>query len=143
MIHFWEFRDFLDESDRNVIREWISGIPKDARQRLVWQLRNLESTPPPLERKHGIGKLERECAGLLELIFEVDNVQYRPLCCYGPGRRVITLLLGAQKKSRGKRNRNDFDPHNACELALRRKNIVLSYPDRTTTHDYTTTPTNH
>lgn len=136
---FWEFRDFVNESGENLIRDWTCRQPKKAQWRLLWLLRNLENTPPPLERKHGIGKLTGECKGLIEVIFKVAGVQYRPLACYGPGKDQITLLLGATKKSAGKKDQTVFNPRNACQVALERKRIICADPDRTVPHDLSTT----
>ena len=133
----WVFCDYVDELGFNAIQDWISGIPKKARQRMVVQLQYLESTPK-LVRPY-VALLKHECDGLIEIRFQVAGVQYRPLACYGPGNRTVTLLIGATKKSVGKNNVSTFDPTNACAVGLRRKKIVLIDQNRTVPHDYNTT----
>lgn len=136
----WTIKDYVDDSGTNLILEWVRGIPdKKARQRFVTLLRNIENTPPPLKREHKVATLSHDCEGLLEIIFEVKKVQYRPIGFYGPGEREITLLVGATKKSRGKRNQSEFDPSNACSLGQRRKQEVLKDHKRAVDHDYRTT----
>lgn len=73
--------------------------------------------------------LHGECDGLMELRRQSGNVQYRPIGCYGPGQREVTLLVGATE--RGGR----FVPPSACETAQERKARLIE-TGRTCDHDF-------
>lgn len=73
--------------------------------------------------------LHGECDGLLELRRESGNVQFRPICCYGPERGEVALLVGAVEKG-GK-----FVPASACSTAQDRK-ARLTEKGRTCDHDF-------
>lgn len=55
--------------------------------------------------------------GLGEIRFKTANVQYRPIGSFGPGERTFTIWVGCSKKQK------IYDPPNAIDLALRRKNL--------------------
>jgi hypothetical protein len=127
MSRYWTFRDYVDPSGENVIYTWLHGLPKAARARINVIVQYLEATP-----KLGMPYakvLTGPCAGLIELRITAHNVQYRPLVCYGPGRREVTLLVGAIEKGGG------FEPQSACEIGLARK-AQIAERGRTCEHDF-------
>jgi hypothetical protein len=69
-------------------------------------------------------QLEGPCDGLVEIRFKADRVQHRPLGFYGPKRMEFTIALIAREIG------DRFEPQNACEQALGRKNAILSDPVR-------------
>lgn len=127
----WSFFNYVDDRSRNVIRAWVDeDVPpharKDVRRRLNARLDIIADLnqlgPPQVTALHG------ECEGLMEIKFEIGNVQYRPLACYGPGSDEVTLLMGATE--RGGR----FVPANACATALSRAARIYE-PGRVCPHD--------
>lgn len=128
----WEFFDYVDAAGRNRITDWLHRLPPsvgpEVKAALTAQL--LWMAPEHELKRPFTGKLIRECAGLYEIIFKVQGVQYRPLFCYGPDRRQATLLIGATKRGR------HFDPTDACTTALRRKAEILADNRRVCPHDY-------
>ena len=106
------FKDYVAPNGENVVHSWLNGLPKLAKAKVNALIGRLEVVDqlgmPEVRMLHG------ECDGLMELRREAGNVQYRPICCYGPGRGEVTILLGAIEKG-GK-----FVPPNACEIAQAR-----------------------
>ena len=129
----WTFLDFVGPDGSNYIKAWIEGLPASVRVKVkakfTTRLQNLAgisllgSTPY-------VTPLTGECSGLVEIKFEVMNVQYRPLAFYGPAREEITILIGAEERG-GK-----LVPSTACEIAIERRGQVLA--DRTCVcpHDF-------
>ena len=117
MTRHWTFRDYLTTEGANPIFDWLSGLPKPVKVRINARIRFIERLET-LERPH-VAALEGKCDGLLELrIVGPDKVQYRPLCCYGPGRGDVTILVGAIEKG-GK-----IVPSSACATAQQRKKEI-------------------
>lgn len=117
MTRLWTFRDYLTAEGENVISDWLNSLPKAVKVKINARIRyfeRLEELEPPQVRP-----LKGLCAGLLELrIYGPDKVQYRPLCCLGPGDRDVTILMGAIEKG-GK-----FVPLSACSTAQQRKSEI-------------------
>lgn len=118
MVSRWTFKDYLSAEGENVFHAWLNGLPKAAKAKINAMLRYIEPMqelgPPQLKRLKG------PCAGLMEVrVRGADNIQYRPLCCHGPGDGEITLLAGAIEKG------SKFVPLSACSTAhMRQKEIT-------------------
>ncbi len=129
MIGYWTFRDYVAIDGVNEIHAWLNTLPTRAKAKINWRIRELEATAH-FERPQ-TGKLNKDrgnCQGLFELRVEVGNVQYRPICCYGPGDRDVTILYGAIEKGR------KFVPPTSCEIA-RRNMTHITDRRRTCVHD--------
>jgi len=117
-VRFWTFNDYITGSDRNVITDWINSQPAGTSQRLKSALNTLLMLlegQQVLERP-SVGQLRgKQCRGLFELVLFVDNIQFRPIGCYGPTAREFTLLAGAIEKGR------KLIPVDICDTANRRK----------------------
>lgn len=125
----WLFLDFVDSDGENVIHGWLHSLPKGARLRINTVISFLEATPPPLRAPY-VKRLKGPCDGLMELRVTHNNIQYRPLACYGPGEREVTLLIGAEEHG-GK-----LDPQSACETALSRKRLIHEREEATREHQF-------
>ena len=128
----WAFLDFVDGQGENVIQDWLQGLAPSVRAevkaKLNTRIQYLEVTSifgPPYT-----GLLHGECAGLFEIKFKVKNVQYRPLACYGPEAREVTLLFGAIEKS------DRLEPPGACSTALNRKALIDTDRRYVCPHDF-------
>jgi hypothetical protein len=110
----WVFLDYVDRNGVNRISEWLLEIPLKASVEFEAMLDVLRGTT--LLTRNQTGRLSGNLKGLYEFIFKVDNIQYRPLFCYGPNTkaREITILVGATKKS------NRFEPPGVGKTAMSR-----------------------
>ena len=121
----WYFRDYIDSAGLNVIEQWLHSLPQSARLEINTRIQYLEV----LRRlvRPDTAMLKGECHGLMELRITHNKIRYRPLACYGPGDRQITLLMGAIEKG------GRFEPLSACKTALKRK-AEIQEPGRTNEH---------
>ncbi|MFT4036837.1 MAG: type II toxin-antitoxin system RelE/ParE family toxin [Thermomicrobiales bacterium] len=110
-----------------MIRTWLDHIPKEAKVKINALLRRLEVMEslrmPEVRMLHG------ECDKLMELRREVGNVQYRPICAYGPASAEVTLLIGAIEKG------DRFVPKSVCDTAQQRR-ARMGEKGRTREHDF-------
>ena len=127
MARYRTFKDYVTPDGENVVRSWLNDLPKRARMKIDAAIRRLEVVDQ-LEMPY-VRVLKGVCHGLMELRIESENVQYRPLCCYGPGEKEVTILFGATEKG-GK-----FVPLSACSIALARK-AQLTERGRTCDHQF-------
>lgn len=123
----WIFKDYVDSGGENVVRSWLDRQPKAAKAKINALIRRLEVVDW-LDMPE-VRMLQGECDGLMELRTQAGNVQYRPLCCYGPQRREVIILIGAIEKGR------KFVPPSACRTAQERK-AQLAERGCTCDHDF-------
>lgn len=101
------------ENGRNVIREWIDDQPVLAQAAIDVFIEQLAAMP---DLRHPHTKvLTGPYDGMFELRIRTPKVEYRPLACYGPERRQVTILTGAIERG-GK-----ITPRSAYATALQRK----------------------
>lgn len=82
----------------DLIAEWLSGLPKRERLRIGTILVYLAGQRS--WRNIPYVKKLTDCDDIYEIIITINNIQYRPLGCYGPGRDEFTLIVGATKKGK-------------------------------------------
>ena len=132
-MYSWVFFDYIDEKGNNVVQIWKNSLSNKAvakfENRIIYLQKENEIIKSP-----NIKKL-RGYDGLFEIKFEVNNIQYRPICCYGPDRHQVTILCGATKTSHKRHSSTVFKPRNACEIALERVNKI-SIKERTCEHKF-------
>lgn len=113
----WNFLDYVDQGGVNVIEAWLWGLTMEARLEINTRIQYLAVTPilkrPYTGRLHGDA-----CKELYEIVLAHRRVQYRPLWCYGPNRKDITLLIGATERG------GSLDPPTACEIAQTRRAMI-------------------
>jgi hypothetical protein len=113
----WLFKNFVSDRGENEIRTWLdfTDIPMRARVKFDLRIRYLQSANqlkyPYVEKWVG----EED---IYEVRVVFGGVQYRSLGCYGVGRQVFTLLIGAVEKS-GKLN-----PRDAVNTAKARMKLI-------------------
>ncbi|MGA7579060.1 MAG: type II toxin-antitoxin system RelE/ParE family toxin [Desulfobaccales bacterium] len=100
----------------DLIAEWLSGLPKKEGLRIGTILAYLAGQRSWRNIPY-IKKLT-DCDDIYELIITCDNIQYRPLGCYGPGENEFTLLVGATKKGR------IWDPKDAKNTAMKMVKLI-------------------
>lgn len=82
----------------DLIAEWLSELPKKDRFRIESILVFLASQR--IWRNIPYVKKLTDCDDIHEIIITYNNIQYRPLGCYGPEKDEFTLLVGATKKGK-------------------------------------------
>ncbi len=122
----WSFRDYVNERGDNLIHAWLQTLSQKAKAKINVRIQYLEAVP--VFDPQYVSALSGY-PDLLELRVVFSGVQYRPIACYGPAQREVTLLFGATE--RGDR----FDPPTACDIALRRRSEILADRRRTVEHD--------
>jgi len=125
----WTFRDFVDSQGKNVIRAWLGEQRPKAKARINTVIAHLEQSSKDQWGGYVKDLTGRRWRGLLEIRVTCNNVQYRPLACYGPGRREVTILFGAIE--RGDR----FEPRSAPQTALENMGLI-GQEGRTVEHDF-------
>lgn len=110
---YWTIKAF--KSSRNEIIEWLNTLEPNHKQTVETFIRRLEITEKwdstyfkPLVGYHGI----------YEIKIKFRKVLYRPLGCYGPGRKEFTLLIGAKEVG------DAFKPKNAPQKAQERYKLI-------------------
>ena len=114
-----------------MIRAWLDEVGQNAKARFNLMIGYLEATPLGAWTRPRVASLTGDCSGLLEIRANVQQVQFRLLGFHGPGRREVTLVVGARKSN------NRWLPLSIPETAQRRKADVIDDPDRIrVTHDF-------
>lgn len=128
-MQYWRFRDFVSLTGRNLMREWLDGLPPADKAAINARIRLCEVIQP-LVRPYA-GKLTGgDCGGLIELRIRTSNAAYRPLGYYGPQRGEISLLIGASERG------GAFVPADACRTAQQRRGLLEARERITCDHDY-------
>lgn len=128
-VRYWTFFDYVTAGGKNVFADWLDDQPFEAQEDIEQTIRYLEVT----ERfgRKVVKKLSgKNAKGILEIRVKSNNVQYRPLICFGPDRHQITLLLGAIEKG------DKFVPKDAVNRAARNKSDLDRNHDRCTRHGH-------
>jgi hypothetical protein len=116
----------VSASGKDEIRAWYEAQTPKVRAKFVSRIKTLAQLPRNEWHETLFKELHGNCAGMAEIRFKAGNVQQRPLG-FRSGDDEFTLVFCAIEKS------NRFDPRNACEVALRRKDEVLA--DRSRAND--------
>jgi hypothetical protein len=127
MAKIWTFFDYLEVGGTNPVREWINAQPKAARLKIDKRIEYMENT---LNWAPQYFSAIRGYSGIYELRIICQNVQYRPLGCFGPNDKEFTLLIGASEHG------DQIIPRNAFGIAESRMGIVLGDRRRTREHEF-------
>lgn len=123
----WAWMDYIDPSLENQISQWRAGLPNRARGKFDQRLDRLAGLPkeewPILWAKPLQG-----VQGVFEIRFEVGNVQYRPLFCFGPENSQLSLLAGAVEQD------DKLVPRGIAKKAESRKLEIEADHSRVTKH---------
>jgi hypothetical protein len=111
----WRFYDFVNERDDNLIEDWKNGLSEASQNAFNDILKENKKTENQLNWLGFRGFLEGGCKKyrIWELGFKCENVQYRLLNIFEPGRTVV-LLVGCYHKGRV------YTPADALKLACKR-----------------------
>lgn len=131
----WTWMDYLDRRRRNLVRAWmLEELSEAARFKLELRMKTLagiERTEWPRWATPLVG-----FKGILELKFKHADVPYRPLFCYGPNQRQLTLLFGAKEIG------DAFFPGDAPHRAISRKSEIEKNSEQVKQHVFHDDETN-
>jgi hypothetical protein len=123
---YWTFKLFISGTGIKEFENWLNvEIPTNAKARIKTKLTYLEITKqwtPDLVTKY------KSSDKIHEIRVTVQNIQYRPLGCYGPKDKEFTLLIGAIEKG-GK-----LIPRSALKIAKERRRLI--FQEETYTYEY-------
>lgn len=125
----WDFRCYLSPVGVDVIDQWYQAQPDKLKAKFDIRVRYLRQQPRSAWIRPYFDKLSGECAGLGEIRFEWNNVQYRPIGFFSGESKFVLVLVA---KERG----GKFDPRGTCAIAQRRKNEVLTNWERARDCDF-------
>lgn len=129
----WTLYDYLDDKGRDPIAEWVAGLSKPHRARLLAKLAAIQGDrenereggavfPPKIVEGpiKGYPKLRK-----IKLQGGPSGANERLIVCRGPANTddEITLLYGARETNK------QWDPLNAPELAMKRYDAVQANPN--------------
>ena len=111
----WNFKVFITPRGANEIQDWLQGLPPKVCLKIRTGIKYLETEKIwPSNLCHKIIGYEK----IYELLFYYGNVQYRPLCCFGPKKKEFTLLIPAIEHG------DRFEPKTAPETAVKRYKLI-------------------
>ena len=122
----WTFLDYVEANGSNQIEAWLESLAVGARKPVRAQLAAILAIASPQERLQPPRFEPLQGVGMFKVTFKLNNVQYRILAWYGPGRRQVTLLAGAIEKN------DRYRPPNVFDTADRRRAEILSDRKRVT-----------
>jgi hypothetical protein len=111
----WTFKVFISERGSDVFEEWLNTLPKKAQAKIERRIRYLEIEKtwrrPFFDSLSGY-------TDLYEIRVVFNNIQYRPIGCFGPKSGEFTILIGAIEKG------DKFEPKNALNIANKRSKLI-------------------
>ncbi len=120
---YWTFKVFISANGNNEIKEWRDNSPIKFQARIDGTVRHLETQ---IDMQSSYFKHYKD--KIYELRITHNNIQYRPLGCFGPGQNEFTLLIPAIEKG------DKLIPRNALKKAKERCNLIKN--DRRYIDDY-------
>jgi len=111
------FKCYVDAGGDDVIDDWYNELPAKAQAKFDTLLEHFRDNP---NTKWGSNHFKPLVGydGIFEIRFQVLNVLYRPLGCFGPQQAEFTFLIGAREQG------DRFVPPNALEQAVARKMTI-------------------
>ncbi len=111
----WTFKVFISSRGEDVFKKWLNTLSVKARAKIKTRIKYLEIEKT--WKKQYFKKLSGY-TDLYEIRIVFNNIQYRPIGCYGPKDGEFTILIGAIKKGR------KFKPKDALNTANERRNLI-------------------
>lgn len=120
----WTLKGYVTNRGENIVKEWCTGVDDGVWAAFAFHMDYLCGQAadkwgrPWAEKLHGGTRQSRKgCSGLVEIIFEVSNIQYRPLGFFS-GEMEFTILFFALEVN------DKFVPPTACEIAKTNRAVV-------------------
>ncbi len=108
---------------KTIVGEWHAQQDAAVQVEFEARIRFLSGQPRASWDRPYAAKLTRECKGLYEIRFKVNNVQHRPIG-YMSGDAEFTILAFATERDR------KFDPIDVCQTAISRLNTISRNKER-------------
>ncbi len=116
-MNLWTLKGFTQDGKTTIVSAWYEEQTVAVQVAFETRLKFLASQPPQIWQRPYVSKLRGKCKGLIEIRFEVDNVQHRPIG-YFSGELEFTILAFATERG------SKFDPLEVCAIAKRRKALI-------------------
>jgi hypothetical protein len=117
----WSFKVFKTGGGRNIMDEWLEGLPEEDQAAIEARIALLKGIRVGIT--HYFDK-RKDSNKIFEIRIKGNRVQYRPLGCFGFGRGVFTLLMGAKEKDW------KLVPKTAVKTAEERRELALKDQER-------------
>ena len=98
-----------------MVHDWLRTLSAKAKAKINMRIRNLEVLPREQWGDWTGAMTGPAWNGIFEIRIRYDNVQYRPLFCYGPGANASTILMGSEERG------GDIEPRFAPKTCQLRK----------------------
>ena len=121
-ITIYHYADYSRPIPIDRIAEWMDGIGKRPKAKLVGILHNLSDEPANKWHTTRVAKKLTGQPDLWEIIAFVDKIQWRIIGFFGTGAGEFTLLVGCLKKGQ------KLDPPSTLDTAQDRKIDVQGNP---------------
>jgi hypothetical protein len=118
----WSFKVFKTSGGRNIMDEWLNGLPVEDQAAIEARINLLKGTPVG-DITHYFDK-RKESEKIFEIRIKGHRVQYRPLGSFGFGQGIFIILAGAKEKD-GK-----LKPPTIINTAEERRQFALGDPER-------------
>lgn len=118
----WVIRTFTTLRGGSVLMDWRAEVSPAVWAAFEVRWRFLRANPKSEWRRPYFAPLTGPCKGLHEIRFKEDNVQWRPIGAFGPGRGEFTILLVATERD------GRLVPEKACETCQRRRKLIAKDP---------------
>ena len=123
------FHDFVDEGGKNVVHDWLGGLPLGVKVKINNRLLHLEALNRGQWQRPFVDTLDGHCAGLFEIRSSRQGVQYRLLGAHNEEQKPV-LLHGFIKP-------DDRVDERECDEAFARNAQVEANPGKhRTEHNY-------
>lgn len=110
----WTFRAYITPAGNKDFKKWYDQQGAAVQAEFDASIEFLAPRPRDQWTRPHFDQLGGAQAGLGEIRFKAEKVQYRPIGMFGPAAYEFTLLIGSSKKG------SSYDPRNAMTTALTR-----------------------
>lgn len=115
----WTLKSYINSQGEKIAKEWCDSVDDTVWLAFAFHMDYLCGQMADKWARPWAEKLHGECARLVEIIFEVGNIQYRPLGFFS-GEMEFTFLFFATEVN------DRFEPTTACEIAQRHRAEIES-----------------
>lgn len=110
----WKLKTYTTGRGEKIVKEWCKSVDETVWLAFAFHMDYLCGQTVGKWGRPWAEKLHGKCAGLVEIIFEVGNTQYRPLGYFSDAMEFTILFFATEVG-------DEFEPRAACEIAKRRR----------------------
>src|SRR4051812_26065468 len=104
----WTLKTYITSGEEKLVKLWCQSVDDVVWMAFAFHMDYLCGQMADKWGRPWAEKLHGECAKLVEIIFEVDNVQYRPLGFFSGPMEFTFVYFATEVNDR-------FEPVTACE----------------------------